>query len=105
MASRSFGDGRKAIPLPFGWLLVTRSYLRQFSKNAFEEGKKAGAVDTSDIIAGGEQLATDLKNALRRIEIYKQEASRMAEMIDKTQKDAYEMGREHGRREAEDEPD
>ncbi|RLC98410.1 MAG: hypothetical protein DRI46_11415 [Chloroflexi bacterium] len=86
------GSRTDAVPLPFGWLLVTKEYLQ----SVYNRGLEAGVSDASDVIKTGKALADDLDSVLKMNERLKEDAIRAAKLIDQTQKDAYDLGYSHG---------
>lgn len=59
---------------------------------AYEDGRKAGIIETENIINNGRKIATNLDSALKINEKLREELRRLAKLVDQTQKDAYDLG-------------
>lgn len=86
------GDRTEAVPLPFGWLLVTKSYLQ----SVFENGRETGVIETDNIINNGRALAESLEDTLKMNESLREKLRSATKLVDQTQKDAYDLGYLHG---------
>jgi len=89
------GASPKIVPFGWpvaGWFLVNRSYL----KTTYEDGIKAGIIQTDNVLSNGRQLAKDLKKQMEKCDRLQEELNRIGELIDQTQRDAYDLGHSHG---------
>ena len=86
------------IPLIGGWIITRKCELTKLSQNWYKEGRSTGIIETDDLVQSSRILAADNRKATLKIETLEEEILRLGELIDQTQKDAYDLGYSHGSR-------
>lgn len=80
-------------PLPFNRILVTKDYLLWFFNDAYAKG--AGSTQT--LLESSKTVTDSMEMVLKENNKLKAELNRVSVLIDQTQKDAYQLGLQHGK--------